>query len=291
MTRILLFGSTGMLGREVLRIAEETKFEGTIVTVSHAECDIRDEAQVEKAVAESGAQVVVNCAAYTQVDKAESETETAMEINGKATGNIARAAKRHNMFLIHISTDYVFDGEKEGAYKPEDETNPINEYGRSKLAGEKAIEATTGLRYAIVRTQWLYSHIGKNFFLTMLRLFREWENISVVGDQRGTPTLAAHLAEAIIKIAERRDEVETGIYHYSDSGSCTWYEFASEIAKNDGTKCMIREITTEEYPTPARRPKNSILDKSKTTRITRIALKEWQEGVRECYKKWRDERR
>ncbi len=291
MTRILLFGSTGMLGREVLGIAEETKFEGTIATVSHTECDIRDEAQVEKAVAESGAQVVVNCAAYTQVDKAESETETAMEINGKATGNIARAAKRHNMFLIHISTDYVFDGEKEGAYKPEDETNPINEYGRSKLAGEKAIEATTGLRYAIVRTQWLYSHIGKNFFLTMLRLFREWENISVVGDQRGTPTLAAHLAEAIIKIAERRDEVETGIYHYSDSGSCTWYEFASEIAKNDGTKCMIREITTEEYPTPARRPKNSILDKSKTTRITGIALKEWQEGVRECYEKWRDERR
>lgn len=230
---------------------------------------------------------IINAAAYTQVDKAESEQALAMRINGEAVGELARWCKKHDVTLVHYSTDYVFDGSGNHARKEDEPTAPLNVYGKSKLLGEQLI-AASGAEYLIFRTSWVYDAQGKNFYTTMRRLFNEREEVRVVADQVGAPTYAPHLARATIEVLQRA-QFTTGIYHLCNGGAASWAGFADAIlalasAHESGIKChKIQPIATSEYPTPARRPANSRLDCSKAQEVLGVQLPHWEEGLKECY--------
>ena len=249
------------------------------------ELDIASATAVEAFFEREKVDVVVNCAAYTAVDLAEDNEAQADEINHKAVALLAEACKRYNATLIHISTDYVFSGEADAPYTEECATAPLGAYGRTKLAGEKAV-AESGCKSIILRTSWLYSEFGRNFCKTMQSLTATRPEIKVVADQIGTPTYAGDLAAAITYIIDSNQLDKCGTYHYSNEGVCSWYDFACEIARLSGNnECEIKPCTTADYPTKAQRPHYSVLDKSKVVATFGISIPNWQDSLKHCIAK------
>lgn len=246
-----------------------------------AELDITDDSAVERMMGDGHIDVIVNCAAYTNVDKAEEDEATADLLNHRAVGILASAALRHDATLIHISTDYVFDGSSCIPYREDAPTAPIGAYGRTKLAGETAILAS-GCRYLIFRTSWLYSPYGKNFVKTMMHLTSEKDSLKVVFDQVGTPTYAGDLAALIHKVITDRQLDQQGIYHYSNEGVCSWYDFAVEICRQCGNVCDIRPCHSDEFPSKVKRPHYSVLDKMKVKSVFRTAIPHWRQSLERC---------
>jgi len=286
---IWLIGNKGMLGNDVEKLLKER---GLIYWASDREIDISDYKALEKFRKDKEIKWVINCAGYTKVDKAEEEIDEAFKLNKDGVRNIALFSAKKQIKLIHISTDYVFDGrqKREGgaaAYTEDDKTHPINIYGKSKLAGEEEIKKMLG-GYFIIRTAWLYGSLGNNFVSTMLRLFKEKEAIKVVDDQWGSPTYTVDLAGAILKIIED-DSVKYGIYHFTNEGVTNWYKFARAIyskAKklnliSTSKKVVLKAIKTEEYPTAAARPQNSILSKEKIKKEFNLEIRDWKEALTE----------
>ncbi len=284
MLNILVTGANGQLGNEMRRLGAISP--NTYHFTDVAELDITDSAAVLTAVKTVRADVIVNCAAYTQVDKAEEDTATADLLNHHAVANLAAAAKATGTTLIHISTDYVFDGTGNSPLTEEMPTAPIGVYGRTKLAGEQAV-IQSGCHYLILRTAWLYSEFGNNFLKTMLRLTAERDSLKVVFDQIGTPTYAGDLALALFAVIEDESfRLHEGIYHFSDEGVCSWYDFAVEIAREAGhERCRIEPCHTTEFPTKAQRPAYSVLDKTKVKEVFGIDIPHWRESMVYCLKK------
>jgi dTDP-4-dehydrorhamnose reductase len=273
--KILLTGKTGQVGWELARLLPAL---GELRATDRNEIDLSEPDSIRRAVRETRPDLIVNAAAYTAVDKAESETGPALRINGEAPGVLAEEAKRLGALLVHYSTDYVFDGEKAGAYVETDTPNPVSAYGSSKLAGERAV-AASGCRHLIFRTCWVYAPRGRNFLLTILKAARERPELKVVDDQFGAPTSSGAIAQATkLAIAAGRGQ---GIYHLSAAGRTSWHGFAQAIVEGAGLKTPVRPIPSSEYPVPARRPRNSMLDNSKLKKEFGIALPDWSDGLRE----------
>lgn len=282
MLNILVTGADGQLGREMRNAAAGAQ--DNYIFTDRAELDITDAGAVERCVEGNGIDVIVNCAAYTDVERAEDDAAAAELLNCTAAGNLAVAAARRGALLIHISTDYVFGGTSQNTPFAEDAAEaPVGVYGATKLAGERAV-AQSGCRHIIIRTAWLYSPYGKNFVKTMLRLTAERESLKVVFDQTGTPTCAADLAAAIRTIVESRNFDGTqGIYHFSNEGVCSWYDFAVETARLAGrSACRIEPCRSAEFPSRVVRPAYSVLDKSKIRRTFGVAVPYWRESLERC---------
>lgn len=279
--RILVTGCNGQLGRELQRLGNISPH--TYLFTDLAELDITDRQAVHDFVTREKIELVVNCAAYTRVEKAEEEEPLAEEVNAGAVRNLAEAVREVNGTLFHISTDYVFAGDGNIPLTEEMPVHPLNAYGRTKLHGEEAI-AAAGCRAIIIRTSWLYSEWGGNFLKTMLRLTAERETLSVVFDQTGTPTYAGDLALAIFSIIESETYAgNEGIYHFSNEGVCSWYDFAVEIAEAAGhNRCRIVPCRSSEYPSKAQRPAYSVLDKSKIKRTFGVEIPHWRDSMRYC---------
>lgn len=278
---ILVTGANGQLGNE-LRVIAAQQNSYIFLFAGREELSIENEDAVNGFFATHTIDYCINCAAYTAVDKAESEKEHAFLMNAAAVGILARACTLHNAQLIHISTDYVFDGTATEPYVETAGTNPVSVYGQSKLLGEEmAMQfAPAGI---IIRTAWVYSSFKHNFVKTMLRLMNERESINVVSDQLGCPTYAADLAAAIMQIiTSGKSKVNPGIYHYSNAGITNWYEFAVAIKKLSGSNCIVNPITTEQYPTPAKRPAYSVLDTTKIKKTFGIEIPGWEDSLRAC---------
>lgn len=281
MNNILVTGANGQLGNEMRRLAEKTTSNRYIFT-DIAELDITNLQAVRHCMAENQVTIVVNCAAYTNVDKAEDDFETADLINRKAVENLAIACKETEAVLIHVSTDYVFQGDRNLPCREDEPTNPLGVYGRTKLAGEQAIEQIGG-KYLIFRTAWLYSSFGNNFVKTMRRLTSEREQLSVVFDQVGTPTYAGDLAMLIWHIIEEEKyNRHRGIYHFSNEGVCSWYDFAKEIASLSGKECDIRPCHSDEFPSKVKRPAFSVLDKTKVKKDFGYVVPYWKDSLIKC---------
>jgi dTDP-4-dehydrorhamnose reductase len=287
--RILVTGAAGQLGESIRRATEDSV--DTYLFTDVAELDITNREAVMGYVADNKVDVIVNCAAYTNVERAEEEEAVAHLLNATAVCYLAEAAKANDALLIHISTDYVFMGGCCAMLTEESHPQPLNAYGRTKLAGEEAVKAS-GCHYMILRTAWLYSAYGHNFLKTMLRLTSERGRISVVNDQIGTPTYAGDLAAAIIAIIEGgKTEHNDGIYHFSNDGICSWYDFSREIARVAGnTHCEICPCLSSEYPSKVTRPTYSVLDKSKIKRTFNVAVPYWTESVARCINKLMSDR-
>ena len=275
---ILITGANGQLGRSLRRLGGVSPHNYLFTDV--AELDITDAAAVLRTVEERRIDVIVNCAAYTDVEKAEEDEPTAELLNHKAAGNLAAAAKATGATLFHVSTDYVFDGTAHTPYTEDGTPSPLGAYGRTKLAGERAVMAS-GCRYLIFRTAWLYSEYGNNFLKTMLRLTSERDTLQVVFDQIGTPTYAGDLALALFSIIEsERYAGNEGVYHFTDEGVCSWYDFATEIAAAAGhDSCRIIPCHTSEFPTKAARPAYSVLDKTKIKTTFQMDIPHWRESM------------
>lgn len=277
---ILVTGANGQLGRHMRLLAPGSAHKWLFTDVE--ELDITSREAVTEFVKKNGINIIVNCAAYTNVDKAESDEATAMRINGDAVGYMAEALNDAGGTLIHFSTDYVFGGTMYNTPCSEDmEANPTGAYGRTKLAGEKAAERC---HHLIFRTSWLYSEYGKNFLLTMLRLTAEKKQLSVVFDQVGTPTYAGDLARAVFRIIESGEYLKhEGIYNYANEGVCSWYDFTKEIARQAGqTTCKIMPCHSNEYPSPVKRPAYSVLDKTKFKETFQQEIPYWTEALSRC---------
>lgn len=283
MLNILITGANGQLGRSLQRLGGVSPH--NYICTDVAELDITDAGAVLRAVREQGIDVIVNCAAYTDVERAEDDEPTAELLNHKAAGNLAAAAKATGATLFHVSTDYVFDGTAHLPYTEDAPTAPLGVYGRTKLAGERAV-AESGCKYLTFRTAWLYSEYGNNFLKTMLRLTAEKERLNVVFDQAGTPTYAGDLAMTIFSIVEGGYFAgNEGLYHFSNEGVASWYDFAAEIAAAAGhDKCRIRPCRTAEFPTKAARPAYSVLDKSKIKETFGLEIPHWRESMLYCLK-------
>ena len=283
MLNILITGANGQLGSSLRRLGGVSPHNYLFTDV--AELDITDAAAVLRTVEERRIDVIVNCAAYTDVERAEEDEPTAELLNHKAAGNLAAAAKETGATLFHVSTDYVFDGTAHTPYTEDVTPSPLGAYGRTKLAGEEAVKAS-GCRYLIFRTPWLYSEYGKNFLKTMLCLSSERERLQVVFDQIGTPTYAGDLALAIFSIIEsERYAGNEGVYHFTDEGVCSWYDFATEIAAAAGhDSCHIIPCHTSEFPTKAARPAYSVLDKTKIKTTFQMDIPHWREAMIYCLK-------
>ena len=277
--RILITGANGQLGQE-FRALEKKYNQFQFLFVGKDELAIQDHFLLKKFFKKNNPTYCINCAAYTAVDKAETEKELATLINGDAPGYLAEACDEFGTKFIHISTDYVFDGTSAIPYKETDETNPVNQYGTSKLIGEQRVLENIA-DAVIIRTAWVYSEYGNNFVKTMMRLMNERENLNVVSDQKGSPTYAADLADAIMQIISK-EKIIPGIYHYSNEGVISWYEFAVAIKDLIGSNCKINPIPTTQYPTPAKRPAFSLLDKTKIKSTFQLEIPDWKSSLKKC---------
>ena len=286
---ILITGANGQLGHEMQRVAKESNdnYIFTDVAEGYENLDITDLEAIRKMVKVNNIEIIVNCAAYTNVDRAESDFPTANLINNTAAGNLATAMKEVEGTLIHVSTDYVFQGDRNIPCREDWPTNPLGVYGKTKLAGEKAIEAT-GCQHIILRTAWLYSQWGKNFVKTMQSLTASKDSLKVVFDQVGTPTFAGDLADAIAHIINTRQLDKTGIYHFSNEGVCSWFDFAKVICELSGNTCDIQPCYSEEFPSPVKRPHFSVLDKSKLKSTFGIRVPYWTDSLKKCIKQLAD---
>jgi dTDP-4-dehydrorhamnose reductase len=277
MTTILVTGGNGQLA-SCIKDVEKQYDDLNIIYTDHLELDICNLNQIQTFF-KSNPQIdyCINCAAYTAVDKAETEAEKAFEINATGAKNLAQVCNDHDAILIHVSTDFVFDGEKNEPYTETDVANPISVYGASKLQGEVEIQHILKEHF-IIRTSWLYSEHGNNFMKTMLRLAETRDEISVVCDQIGTPTYAGDLAEVILTIIDSKSE-SYGIYHYSNEGVASWYDFAKAIFKYSMQNIKLNKISTEDYPTPAKRPLYSVLDKEKVKGVMSLLIPNWETSL------------
>jgi len=279
---ILVFGGNGQLGRELIRTAAERHV--ALQALTRADADIADAAAVAAAVKRSQPDLVVNAAAYTSVDGAESHDAEARRGNELGPGVLAAACAAAGIAMVHVSTDYVFDGNKDGAYRESDPIHPINAYGRSKAAGENAVRRALD-RHVILRTAWLYSEFGRNFVKTVLRLAQTRDELRIVADQHGSPTSARALAEAILHIAPRviAEPRLAGTYHFTANGATTWHGFAecivATVAPITGRRPRVTPIATADYPTPAKRPANSRLDCSLFVQTFGLTPRPWREDV------------
>lgn len=282
---ILVTGANGQLGHEMQRVAKSSNhnYIFTDVADGYEKLDITNLEDIRNMVKKNDVDIIVNCAAYTNVDKAESDYDTANLINNTAAGNLATAMKEVGGTLIHISTDYVFQGDRNTPCQEDWATNPLGVYGKTKLAGEKAIEAT-GCNHIIIRTAWLYSQWGKNFVKTMQSLTASHDTLKVVFDQVGTPTFAGDLADVIGHIINSGQTDKTGIYHFSNEGVCSWYDFAKLICKLSGNTCDITPCYSEEFPSPVKRPHFSVLDKKKIRDTFGIKVPYWTDSLEVCIK-------
>ena len=274
MMRILVTGGKGQLGHDV--VDELTKRGHTPIGVDVEEMDITDAAAVEQEMKKEPLDAVIHCAAYTAVDPAEDNREVCMRVNAEGTRNIARVCRELDIKMVYISTDYVFDGEGERPWEPDDARNPLNVYGESKYQGELAVEEYLD-KYFIVRIAWVFGVNGKNFIKTMLRLAKDHKEINVVNDQTGSPTYTYDLA---VLLADMVETEKYGRYHATNEGLCTWYEFAKEIFAQAGVDVKVNPVSSEEFPAKARRPHNSRMDKSRLTQNGFKLLPSWQDALK-----------
>lgn len=276
---ILVTGGNGQLGNELKQLAPAyPQFNFVFTDIDNLALDNFE--LVEQFFSEQNPAYCINCAAYTAVDKAESNRDVVMMVNGTVVGNLASVCKKYETKFVHISTDYVFDGESTVAYKEDDQTNPSNVYGESKLLGEQLCMKEDP-SYIIIRTAWVYSSFGNNFVKTMMRLMAERPELNVVSDQVGSPTYAADLAKAIMDIVAS-GKWESGIYHYSNEGRISWYDFAVAVKNLIGSRCAVHPIPTTAYPTPAKRPKYSLLNKEKIKTVYSVKVPDWESSLKEC---------
>ena len=291
--RILVTGKNGQLGRSIQKtVNADTKIGNNqspneYIFVCREDLNLSSNISIRHYFDNNEMfDIIINCAAYTQVDRAEQEQELANQINHLAVKQLASIASNQRARLIHISTDYVFDGESDKPYIETDMPNPINVYGRTKLAGEKALQTVMPINALIIRTSWVYSEYGNNFVSTMLRLGRKQDELSVVNDQMVSPTYAADLADAILEIIRHnkfRDVAQTTqIYNYSNEGEISWYEFAKEIFKISRIDCKVNPIATKQYSTPAKRPRNTLMKKDKIVTVFNIKISNWKSSLNTC---------
>jgi len=280
MPNILVTGANGQLGSEIRALASAYGYR--FFFMASSDLNICDENAIQEKLTEHQIDIIINCAAYTAVDKAEEDITTANKINNLATASLSKIAKDNAISFIHISTDYVFDGTHFKPYTEEIEVNPKGVYGQTKLDGEKAMQAINPKNSIIIRTSWVYSTFGTNFVKTMLRLGKEKESLGVIFDQVGTPTYAKDLARAILDIAPQIQNNSVEIYHYSNEGVCSWYDFATEIMEIANLSCHINPIKTVDYPTPATRPHYSLLNKNKIKNTYQLTIPNWKESLKEC---------
>jgi dTDP-4-dehydrorhamnose reductase len=284
MIKAIVVGGNGQLGRCLVAVVEKKSTAAcTFLFFSSKEADITNYPQIEALLEKHQPEVVINAAAYTQVDLAEKEKDKAFLVNACAVENLAKCCAKHHAKLVHISTDYVFDGTKKEAYTEEDLENPINTYGASKFEGEQQIRKNLNAHF-IIRTSWLYSNMGHNFYNSMLRLFAEKETLSITTDQVGCPTNAYHLANLIHHIVIAKSSAY-GTYHFSNRGATTWFAFAQEIQKGSKSSFSCTISPVDAYPTPAKRPANSVLSTSKVTQVFGIEVATWQEALAELQAK------
>mgnify|MGYP003706159525 CR=1 FL=1 len=285
--RVLITGSNGQLGSEIKELAANYK-KLDFVFKDLPELDICNFEALQSFIIDYNINIVINCAAYTVVDKAEEEAEIAEKVNSMGVANLVNALEKVNGKLIHISTDYVFDGDHFFPYKESDPVSPIGVYGETKRAGELAV-INSDIDSIVIRTSWLYSSYGNNFVKTMLRLGNEKENLGVIFDQVGTPTYARDLAETCLEIlcGESSEDIsENGsLYHYSNEGVASWYDFAISIMEFGGENCKVKPIQTKDYPTLAKRPHYSVLNKSKIKTDFKIEISYWRDSLKDCIEK------
>ena len=277
---ILITGVDGQVGNELRLLA--TNYQYNFFFANRVDLDICNEEALKLYIETHKITTIINTAAYTAVDKAEGEEELANKINHLAVKNLAKLSLEKNIKLIHISTDYVFDGENFKPYIETDRTNPNGVYGKTKLNGEIAMQEINPNNSIIIRTSWVYSSFGNNFVKTMLRLGKEKDTLGVIFDQIGTPTYARDLAKAILDIVPQIDNNKVEIYHYSNEGVLSWYDFAQEIMDIKQLHCRVNPIETKEYPTPAKRPHYSLLNKAKIKNNFNITIPNWKDSLREC---------
>jgi len=293
--KILITGKNGQLGRSIQKLVKtDTKIGNNqspndFIFVGRGDIDLSSESSISHYFSNNDKfDLIINCAAFTQVDRAEQEAELANQINHLAVKQLASIASNQQARLIHISSDYVFDGESDKPYIETDTPNPINAYSRSKLAGEKALQIVMPMNALVIRASWLYSEYDNNFVSTMLKLGKEQDELSVVNDQIGSPTYAADLADAILEIIKHkkfRDVAQiTQIYHYSGEGEISWYRFAKEIFKIEKIECGVNPVTSQQYPTPAKRPRNTSMNKDKIVKVFNIKISNWKSSLNTCMK-------
>ncbi len=284
MKKILITGANGQLGNEI-RVISALFPQFQFIFTDIDTLDLCNKEEVDYFVGSNSFGYIVNCAAYTAVDRAEDDEETAYTVNRDAVMHLAQSAQKIGAKIIHISTDYVFDGKASVPYRETDTTHPQSVYGKSKLAGEEILKKYCP-ESIIIRTAWLYSSFGNNFVKTMIRLGKEKDSLNVVYDQKGTPTYAADLALTIMEIiswVEKKENLPIGIYHYSNAGETNWYDFALKIHELAGiTTCRVSPVTTEEYPVKASRPQYSVLDKHKIQQTFQLTIPHWEESLKKC---------
>ena len=284
MNNILVTGANGQLGSEIRELETSYKDSQFYFTDIH-NLDLTNHRAVKAYIEEQNIAIIINCAAYTAVDKAETDIELSEALNHLAVKNVAAIAKAKNIKLIQISTDYVFDGLSTTPYLETDTPNPQSVYGSTKLAGEQAMMQINPNHSIIIRTAWVYSSFGNNFVKTMLRLATDRDTINVVADQIGSPTYAADLAKAILDILPQLNNTRVEIYHYTNQGVCSWYEFAKAIFKIKGLPITVQPINTDQYPTAAKRPEYSVLDTDKIQDNFKLKIPLWDDALTCCLKK------
>jgi len=291
--RILVTGKNGQLGRSIQKsVNADTKIGNNqspneYIFVCREDLNLSSNISIRHYFDNNEMfDIIINCAAYTQVDRAEQDAELANQINHLAVKQLASIAIKQQARLIHISTDYVFDGESNKPYLETDTPNPINTYGRTKLAGEKALQALMPINAIIIRTNWLYSEYGNNFVKTILRLGKERDELKVVSDQIGSPTYATDLADVILEIIKHKKFRYLGqtmqIYHYSSEEEISWYEFAKEIFKIERIECKVNSINSQQYPSPTKRPRNTLMNKDKIVEVFNIKISNWKSSLKTC---------
>ena len=280
MLNILVTGSNGQLGSEIKELSLE--YTHNFFFTDKNSLDILNERDIKNFIETNNINTIINCAAYTAVDKAEEDEVNADKVNHLAVKYLAKISKEKNIRLIHISTDYVFDGTNHKPYTESDTTNPDSIYGRTKLDGEKAMQDINPNNSIIIRTSWVYSNFGNNFVKTMLHLGKEKESLGVIFDQVGTPTYARDLAKTILTIMPKIKNEKVEIYNYSNEGVLSWYDFAKEIMRMAKLECKITPIETKEYPTPATRPHYSLLNKSKIKEDFKLSIPYWKDSLDAC---------
>ncbi len=279
MKKIVVTGSDGQLGSELKYLSATSHDE--FFFENRTSLDITDSSAVEHYFSKQEYDICINAAAYTAVDKAEDEVMLAKSINVIGVANLAKACNDNNVVLIHLSTDFVFDGEAKEPYDEFSKTNPLSVYGKTKLQGEK-IAMDINPDTFVIRTSWVYSSFGKNFVKTMLKLGSERSELNVVNDQFGSPTYARDLAGIVLKLIDDQISADFGIYNYSNDGIASWYDFASEIMKQANINCKVNPIPTSQFPTSATRPSYSVLDKTKVKNALNVRIPDWQDSLREC---------
>ncbi len=281
MKKVLVTGAHGLLGQSI-KSYQNQFLNYHFFFAEKDKLDITSKEKIKDFVVEYSIDIIINCAAYTNVDGAELASKKADELNFQAVKNLAEVAKSHEVSLVHISTDYVFDGNSKVPYLETDDLNPQNVYGVTKLKGENILKKINPNNSIIIRTAWLYGEYGNNFVKTMLKLFSERDCISVVSDQIGTPTYAMDLANTILQIASNINCKNVEVYHYTNSGFCSWYDFAKEILMLTKHKCAIKPVTSINYPTEARRPKFSLLNTEKIQYEFNIEIPNWKDSLNKC---------